>query len=633
MPNEETTKIILEFPASNVKIELGTTITFDNISGSLDSERVTYNGESLTEEITHLEEGKADTTYVNTELAKKADKTDTYTKTQVDNALNDKADKNNPTFTGAISHYRRSGTTVGNYSVALGFSNTSSGSASFAEGSNTIASANNAHAEGNATEASARFAHAEGRSTVASAEQSHAEGYNTTASGNQSHAEGNGTEAKGSSQHVSGKYNIVDNNNEYAEIIGNGTGVNNRSNARTLDWQGNETLAGDLTFNGNKSLTDEISRLDGRIDNLPTDTWRAIKVNGVEKLGNGISSGAVDFEDTANVKFEFDANGNKVRARLDGIYTESDVDELLDDKADEDNTYTKEQVDDIVYNILPDDTASGGVANFTTSLELPIKSLEVDVNAVQESGTPTPSSPKAISGWNAITLDVNGNTEVINLGGTYYGGHFTQDKAGHRQFEVTHGIKLFGDISFSRSNNGGAWSSYLFYAQISDKVNGGVVKCSNYEYVVQAIASMQNEKIVAVSTNKYIYIRDDAYTTTPDFKTANANTQLVYPLETPIIIDLPDGEPIITLNGTNNIYADTGDSAVEYKVSVEQYVSNHSGGGLGGGLLGGGLGGAKSGGSEEEPTEESEETEKTKEIDDPKEETKTIGDMKKLGGE
>lgn len=171
----------------------------------------------------------------------------------------------------------------------------------------------------------------------------------------------------------------------------------------------------------------------------------------------------------------------------------------------------------------------------------------------------------------------NGNTEVINLGGTYYGGHFTQDKAGHRQFRVTHGIKPFGDISFSRSNNGGAWSSYLFYSRITDKVNGGVIKCSNYDYVDnQTTSSIQNEKIIAPAISNFVYIRDDAYTTVADFKTANANTQLVYPLATPIIIDLPDGEPIITLNGTNNIYADTGDTCVVFKDSVNGYVERNT---------------------------------------------------------
>ena len=87
-------------------------------------------------------------------------------------------------------------------------------------------------------------------------------------------------------------------------------------------------------------------------------------------------------------------------------------------------------------------------------------------------------------------------------------------------------------------------------------------------------------------------------------------------MATPIIINLPDGEPIITLNGTNNIYADTGDTSVVFKDSVNGYVSAHSGGNLLG-MGGVYLGGAKSGGSEEEPTEESEE---------PKEVTKTLGD-------
>ena len=62
-----------------------------------------------------------------------------------------------------------------------------------------------------------------------------------------------GTHAKNKSQHVAGEYNVVDPSTnaaglrgEYAEIIGNGTDNNNRSNARVLDWDGNEKLAGDL---------------------------------------------------------------------------------------------------------------------------------------------------------------------------------------------------------------------------------------------------------------------------------------------------------------------------------------------------------------------------------------------------
>lgn len=66
--------------------------------------------------------------------------------------------------------------------------------------------------------------------------------------GNYSQAEGLGVSAYGSSQHVFGQYNVPDGNNTYSEIVGNGHADNIRSNARTLDWYGNETLAGSITL-------------------------------------------------------------------------------------------------------------------------------------------------------------------------------------------------------------------------------------------------------------------------------------------------------------------------------------------------------------------------------------------------
>ena len=81
--------------------------------------------------------------------------------------------------------------------------------------------------------------------TLASGIGSHAEGACTRTIGSYSHAEGIGTVAVAHYQHAQGKYNIIDNN--YADIVGNGSGVNNRSNAYTLDWDGNGTYAGKLT--------------------------------------------------------------------------------------------------------------------------------------------------------------------------------------------------------------------------------------------------------------------------------------------------------------------------------------------------------------------------------------------------
>ena len=172
--------------------------------------------------------------------------------------------------TGNSSGYVRVGqkanTTIGNYATAEGYNTTASGNDSHAEGFNTkatglcshaegggdvlsgyvTASGDYSHAEGNGTIASGLYAHAEGSSTTASGAHSHAEGNGTIASGGYSHAEGQGTIAKGTFSHTQGKYNIQDDNNTYAHIVGNGTS-SARSNAHTLDWSGNAWFAGTVT--------------------------------------------------------------------------------------------------------------------------------------------------------------------------------------------------------------------------------------------------------------------------------------------------------------------------------------------------------------------------------------------------
>lgn len=113
-------------------------------------------------------------------------------------------------------------------------------------GSGTKASGEYSHAEGYNTTASKPKSHAEGYNAKASGEISHAEGSYTTASGSISHTEGWGTVASGEYQHVQGKNNISDTTS--AHIIGNGTGSEdvNRSNAHTIDWNGNAWFAGDV---------------------------------------------------------------------------------------------------------------------------------------------------------------------------------------------------------------------------------------------------------------------------------------------------------------------------------------------------------------------------------------------------
>ena len=117
--------------------------------------------------------------------------------------------------------------------------------------------------------------HAEGRDTQASGVSAHAEGSNTVASGNFSHSEGLYTTSNHRSQHTFGEYNVLDpstaiasNKGNYVEIVGNGTATNARSNARTLDWSGNEVLAGGLKINSTQDVAAQVSLTQAEYDAL-----------------------------------------------------------------------------------------------------------------------------------------------------------------------------------------------------------------------------------------------------------------------------------------------------------------------------------------------------------------------------
>lgn len=167
---------------------------------------------------------------------------------------------------------QKSGTTLGTKATAEGLNTTSSNSYTHAEGSYTIASGSAAHAEGNWTQASGSSAHAEGQNTIAE--------------GSFSHAEGNYTIAHNKSQHVFGEFNVAENKmnpayrGTYIEIVGNGTADTARSNARTLDWSGNETLTGKLTVGAGPTNAMDVATkqyVDTGISNI---TFPVTSVNG-----------------------------------------------------------------------------------------------------------------------------------------------------------------------------------------------------------------------------------------------------------------------------------------------------------------------------------------------------------------
>ncbi len=136
--------------------------------------------------------------------------------------------------------------TIGKYSYAEGYHTVSVGVASHTEGHNTKSCGSASHTEGSSCISFGTQCHSEGSATEAHNIASHAEGYCTKALSNYSHSEGQYTIANGKAQHVQGKYNIEDTSNIYADIVGNGT-FSARSNAYTLDWNGNGWFAGKVS--------------------------------------------------------------------------------------------------------------------------------------------------------------------------------------------------------------------------------------------------------------------------------------------------------------------------------------------------------------------------------------------------
>ena len=183
----------------------------------------------------------------------------------------------------------------GYVSHAEGRSTEANGVCAHAEGKGSMAIGEYSHAEGVDTVAGTttggNCSHAEGRETQALGEASHAEGGNTVAYGPSTHAEGWGTYAASNDQHVQGRWNEIDGIisedgtvtpiGKYAHIVGNGYDEDSRSNAHTLDWDGNAWFKGNVytggtrQSEGNKLATEDfvddyVQRQKGAVDGIAT---------------------------------------------------------------------------------------------------------------------------------------------------------------------------------------------------------------------------------------------------------------------------------------------------------------------------------------------------------------------------
>ena len=79
--------------------------------------------------------------------------------------------------------------------------------------------------------------------------------------------------------------------------------------------------------------------------------------------------------------------------------------------------------------------------------------------------------------------------------------------------------------------------------------------------------------IASANSRFRIYMSTLAGYTAQQVQTALSGFYVVYPLETPVLVNLPDGTPINTLVGVNNIFADSGDILeCKYKDTIQHYI-------------------------------------------------------------
>lgn len=177
-------------------------------------------------------------------------------------------------------------TASGDAAVALGYFSTATASYATATGSGTTASGASSIAMGDQSTASGWRSTATGYNTLASAHGSTATGISTTASGLYTLSGGSGSEAAGNlsvalglrtiaqayGELAFGRYNVAVGNpgawggNDPLLSAGNGTDANTRSNALTLQKDGDLIIAGTLTESSDRRLKLGIEPLGPALD-------------------------------------------------------------------------------------------------------------------------------------------------------------------------------------------------------------------------------------------------------------------------------------------------------------------------------------------------------------------------------
>ena len=216
----------------------------------------------------------------------------------------------------------------------------------------------------------------------------------------------------------------------------------------------------------------------------------------------------------------------------------------------------------------------------------PISPSDVTHFQLEEGSSPTTYSPYSnicpISGWTGANVYHSGadtsdaTTYSITFpaaAGTVYGGTLDVTTG---KLTVDRAIVDLGTKKWYLSPSAGRTrfrASITDIARISSPNIVAPMLCSEYktETANNTYSGRQGISLQQNAADVYVYDAQKESMSAADFKAAMSGVQLVYELATPIVYDLTPTE-VKTLLAQNNIWADCGDSTVNYRADTKLYI-------------------------------------------------------------
>ena len=443
------------------------------------------------------------------------------------------------------------------------------------------------------------------------------------------------------------------------------------------EWQTLMASYATVAEDANDAKNDAVAAKDTAVAKATEATTAAATANTAKDTATSKATEATTAANIATTKAgEASASAQSIAQSASQIaQNTSDINELKEDFT---TTASKEDM----LKSFPTDTASGAVASFADGANVPVKSLIVNIDPVQEgSGDPSPTNVRTISGWSEVNVQRTGinifdgewevglisattgqntddnnycrtknylpvvpNSEVycVPENKTLYFREYDANKNFIRYAQINSNNRLLmilpdtffirfcwdgntydGDISINYPPSDHSYhepqlSTSLTIA-LGQTVYGGTLDVVsgvltvdramvdlgdrpnwiNYktggfrsllDNAIAATLSVDDPNLITTMYKTYpssatltngmasiangsLYVVNSNFTTDVDgFKTAMTGQKAVYKLATPLTITLTPHE-VRSLLGSNNVWADTGDTAVEYRADPTLYIN------------------------------------------------------------